>query len=339
MNESVPRILSWNTTNRCNLKCSHCYMDAQATEGRNELSTEEGKRLIDQIASVSKCILVLSGGEPLLRADIFDLAKHGRSRGLRVVMGTNGTLITEEIAERMLASGISRVAISLDGCDHSVHDDLRQVKGSFDAAIEGTRACSKVGLPFQINTTVIAQNYGKIPSLVRFAKDLGAVESHLFFLVQTGRGSLLTDITPAEYEKVLRDVSHLEEQVGIHVKPTCAPMFMRISKQQDGNASKKYPRGCMAGITYCRISPEGGVYACPYLPLQAGDVRQRPFGDIWNDSPLFNDLRDYSRLEGKCGRCGYKDVCGGCRARAYAADGNPLSQDPMCPYRPMEVGK
>ena len=339
MNEHVPRILSWNTTNRCNLKCAHCYMDAKEKEGTDELSTEEGKNLIDQIASVSKCILVLSGGEPLMRADILELARHAKSRGLRVVLGTNGTLITEEMAEQLLASGISRVAISLDGCDNSVHDGLRQVKGSFDAAVEGTRACIKAGLPFQINSTVITQNYDRIPSLIAFAKELGAVESHLFFLVQTGRGSSLTDITPTEYEKMLQGILPLEQQLGIHVRPTCAPMFMRISEQNGGEATKRYSRGCLAGISYCRISPEGGVFPCPYLPLEVGNVRKTTFADIWRDSPLFQDLRDYSKLQGKCGRCGYKNVCGGCRARAYAADGNVLSQDPMCPYGPAEVSE
>jgi AdoMet-dependent heme synthase len=339
MNQHVPRILSWNTTNQCNLKCSHCYMDAKGTEGWNELSTEEGKRLIDQIANVSKCILVLSGGEPLMRADIFELAEHGRSRGLRVVMGTNGTLITEKVAERMVSSGISRVAISLDGCDNSVHDGLRKVKGSFDAAVAGTRACIKAGLPFQINTTVITQNYAEIPDLIKFAKDLGAVESHLFFLVQTGRGSSLTDITPVEYESMLQGVLPLEQEIGIHVKPTCAPMYMRISKQNGGDAGKRYSRGCLAGITYCRINPEGGVYPCPYLPVEVGNVREKDFGDIWQNSSLFHDLRDYSLLKGKCGRCGFKDVCGGCRARAFASNGDVLSQDPMCPYRPGEVAE
>lgn len=337
MNQHVPRILSWNTTNQCNLKCSHCYMDAKDIEGRNELSTEEGKRLIDQIANVSKCILVLSGGEPLMRTDIFELAEHGRTKGLRVVMGTNGTLITEEVAERMVSSGISRVAISLDGCDNSVHDGLRMVKGSFDAAIAGTKACIKAGLPFQINSTVITQNYEKIPSLIRFAKDLGAVESHLFFLVQTGRGSALTDITPTEYERMLQGVLPLEQEIGIHVKPTCAPMYMRIAQQNGDGSAKRYSRGCLAGIAYCRISPEGGVYPCPYLPVEAGSVRTKDFGDIWRDSPLFQDLRDLSLLRGKCGACGFKDVCGGCRARAFASNGDVLSQDPMCPYHPEEV--
>jgi radical SAM protein with 4Fe4S-binding SPASM domain len=333
----VPRILSWNTTNRCNLKCAHCYMDALDREGPSELSTEEGMRLIDDIASLSKCILVLSGGEPLLREDICELARHARSRGLRVVMGTNGTLITEAKARDLISSGVARVAISLDGCDAAVHDSLRGVEGAFEAAVQGARACSRAGLEFQVNATVTPANFRSIPEMIGRAKDLGAAEFHLFFLVPTGRGTHLKDITPSEYEEMLTRLLTLEDEVGMRIKPTCAPMYMRVSKQKGGKAQERYTRGCLAGLTYCRISPEGGVYPCPYLPIQVGSVRERSFSEVWADAPFFQQLRDFASLKGKCGRCEFVDVCGGCRARAFALTGDPLKPDPWCVYVPGEV--
>lgn len=335
MNESfVPGILSWNTTNRCNLRCAHCYMDASEMKGASELTTEEGKRFIDDIAGLSKCVLVLSGGEPLLRDDICDLASHATSRGLRVVMGTNGTLITERRARELIASGVARVAISLDGCDAAVHDSLRRVEGSFEAAVKGAGACRRAGLEFQVNTTVTPANYGQIPEMVREAKALGAAEFHLFFLVPTGRGAHLKDITPAMYEDMLVRLLTLEDEVGLRIKPTCAPMYMRVSKQRGGKALARYTRGCLAGLTYCRISPEGGVYPCPYLPVEVGNVRDKSFSKIWTEAPLFRQLRDFAGLKGKCGRCEFIDVCGGCRARAFALTGDPLKPDPWCVHVP-----
>ncbi len=309
-------------------------MDAKDLPGAEELSTEEGKSLIDGISQVSKCILVLSGGEPLMRDDIFELASHARSRGLRVVMGTNGTLITEDVARKLISSGVSRVAISLDGCDSRVHDSLRRVEGAFEAAVSGAAACRKTGLQFQVNATVIRNNLEQIPDMVNSAKQLGAAEFHLFFLVPTGRGASLEDIRPSEYESMLKQLLPLEKEVGIRIKPTCAPMYMRVAKQNGGDAVERYTRGCLAGISYCRVSPEGGVYPCPYLPIEVGNVRNQSFESIWRDAPLFHQLRDYSMLKGKCGVCEFNDVCGGCRARAYAFTGDPLLPDPWCVYVP-----
>lgn len=329
-----PRILSWNTTNRCNLKCAHCYMDAKDWRGSDELTTDEGKRLIDGISQVSRCVLVLSGGEPLMREDIFELASFANSRGLRVVMGTNGTLITDKTARDLISAGVARVAISLDGCDALVHDSLRRVDGAFEAAVEGAAACRRAGLQFQVNATVLRENIERIPDMIRSAKQIGAAEFHLFFLVPTGRGASLRDISPSSYETMLKRLLPLEKEIGIRIKPTCAPMYMRIAKQSGSDAVRRYTRGCLAGISYCRVSPEGGVYPCPYLPIEVGNVRKESFASIWHNAPLFQELRDCSKLQGKCGVCGFNDVCGGCRARAYALTGNPLSPDPWCVYVP-----
>ncbi len=330
----VPRILSWNTTNRCNLKCAHCYMDAKDRASTNELTTDEGRKLIDEISEVSKCVLVLSGGEPMLRADIYELAAHARSKGLRVVMGTNGTLISREAARNLVSAGVSRVAISLDGCDAAMHDSVRRVEGAFEAAIAGAEACRTAGLEFQVNSTVFPHSFSRIPDTIRTAKRIGAAEFHLFFLVPTGRGVSLKDVGPWDYENMLHQLLPLEKEVGIHIKPTCAPMYMRVSKQRGGNATERYSRGCLAGISYCRISPEGGVYPCPYLPLEVGSVRSHSFGEIWFNAPLFADLRNFSKLKGKCRVCEFNDICGGCRARAYALAGDVLAPDPWCVHVP-----
>ncbi len=312
-------------------------MDADERSAADELTTEEGKALIDQIAELSKCILVFSGGEPLLREDIFELASHARSRGLRAVMGSNGTLIDDATAARLRASGISRVAISLDGCDAAVHDALRKVDGAFDAAVGGAAACRRAGLQFQVNATVTRDNFRHVPDMVRAAKGMGAEEFHMFFLVPTGRGRGLADIAPADYEDMLKRVLPLEREAGIRIKPTCAPMYMRVSEQHGGDARERYSRGCLAGISYCRISPEGGVYPCPYLPVEVGSVRRERFADIWSKAALLNDLRDFSKLKGKCGKCEYNTICGGCRARAYALTGDPLASDPWCVHVPRRV--
>jgi len=346
----VPTLVSWNVTLKCNLRCSHCYIDAQIREATGELTTAEGKMLIDQIAEVSKPILILSGGEPLLREDIFELARYGSEKGLKVTMGTNGTLVDDESARRLRDAGVRKVAISLDSISPEKHDIFRGLRGAWKATIKGIDACQRNGLDFQVNTTVTKQNFEEVDEIISFAQRLGASNFHLFFLVPTGRGEKLEDLTPVQYEEMLRKVIKEGARRDFDVRPTCAPQFMRIAKQEMMNL-EKWGRGCIAGIRYCRIYPTGDVTPCPYLPVKVGNIRESSFKEIWFNSDVLNELRDLSKLKGRCGICEYKDICGGCRARAYGLTsnfidicgslsppseikGDYLAEEPWCIYQP-----
>lgn len=346
----VPRLISWNLTFRCNLRCAHCYIDAHEREGKGELNTEEGKMLIDQIAEVSKPILILSGGEPLLRNDVFELAKYGTEKGLRVAMGTNGTLITDHIARRLKLSGVQRIAVSLDSSTPERHDEFRGMKGSWERTVEGIKACRRNDIDVQINTTVTQQNYDEIDDIMALAEKLEASNFHLFFLVLTGRGKKIEDISPVMYERMLRGVLEKSARYKLNVRPTCAPQFMRIAKQMKLEL-KRWSRGCIAGLTYCRIYPTGEVTPCPYLPIKLGNILEQRFESMWFNSEIFRTLRDFNNLKGKCGICEYRDVCGGCRARAYGLTsdfldvcgglheptelkGDYLAEEPWCTYQP-----
>lgn len=349
--EPLPRIISWNTTFRCNLRCAHCYVDG-GKAGRGELSTEEGKRLIDQIAEVSWPILVLSGGEPLMRGDIFELAQYGTEKGLRMVMGSNGTLIDDGVAGKLRRVGVRAVAISLDSTHPHRHDAFRGVEGAWRRSVEGAKACRRAGLELQINTTLTRENFDEVEDIMGLAEELGAKAFHLFFLVPTGRGQLIKDVTPADYERMLGGLVEKMKGSRMEIRPTCAPQFMRIAHQR-GVRVEGRSRGCIAGLSYCRIYPTGEVTPCPYLPVGVGSVREQSFGAIWFGAKVLHDLRDLSRLEGRCGLCEYKGVCGGCRARAYgltvegmdvcgglhppsALRGNYLAEEPWCPYQPTQ---
>ena len=348
MKTFLPTLISWNTTFSCNLRCSHCYIDARKGSS-DELTTEEGKKLINQIVEISKPVLILSGGEPLLRKDIFELAQYATEKGLKVAIGTNGTLITVDAAEKLKKAGVRKVAISLDSTVPEKHDEFRGVKGAWKDAVRGIEACRKVGLGLQINTTVTQQNYDEIDDIITLAQNLGATSFHLFFLVPTGRAQKMNDISPDKYEKMLKDVIAKRLKHELEVKPTCAPQFMRIAAQE--GVKLRWGRGCIAGLSYCRIYPTGEVTPCPYLPVKVGNIRERSFKEIWFNSEVLNNLRDFSNLKGKCGICEFQAVCGGCRARAYGLTsdfvdvcgglraptelkGDYLAEEPWCPYQP-----
>ena len=348
----MPRLISWNTTARCNLRCPHCYIDAEERAVAGELNTEEGKQLIDQIAEVSKPILILSGGEPLLRDDVFVLARYAVQKGLTVAMGTNGTLINDSVARALKSSGVRAVAVSLDSSIPARHDEFRGVKDAWRRALAGIDACVRNDLIVQVNTTVTQQNNDEIDDIVALAEKHGARAFHLFFLVPTGRGVAIEDISAEMYEQMIAGV--LEKiatgAYTLEVRPICAPQFMRIASQK-GLMRERWSRGCIAGLTYCRIYPTGDVTPCPYLPIKLGNVREMHFGTIWIQSPILNALRDPGNLKGKCGVCDYREICGGCRARAYGLTsfvdvcgglhepedlkGDYLAEEPWCPYVPI----
>ena len=341
------RMIAWELTRSCNLACVHCRASAENGPYEGELSSPEVFRVMDEIASFSKPVIILTGGEPLLRPDIFDLASYGSAKGFRMVMATNGTLLTEEIVQKMKASGIQRISISLDGPTAETHDAFRKVNGSFEDSLRGIEMAKKGSLEFQINTTITQVNLHQIPDILRLAVDLGAVALHLFLLVPTGRGKELKDqeISPLDYEKTLHWFYEQIDRVPLQLKATCAPHYYRILRQRAKKEGKKITpkthgldamtRGCLGGISFCFISHVGQVQPCGYLELNCGRVREKPFQEIWVKSDIFQNLRHTDGYQGKCGRCEFRKVCGGCRARAYEISGEYMAEEPYCIYEPV----
>ncbi len=335
--EYRPRIVSWNVTGACNLQCPHCYLDA-GRRWPGELTTEEGLRLIDQMAEAGTELLILTGGEPLLRKDLPELARRATGKGISVVLGTTGTLLTLERARALKESGVAAAGISIDSLDAAKHDAFRGVRGAWQRAVEGMEACRAEGVDVLVHTTALRMNQQEIPDIVRFAHENGARAFHLFFLVCTGRGEQLTDLSPQEYETLLSFVLDAQNQyLGMMVRARCAPYVGRLAMERGlppmGSA------GCLAGTSYCRITPTGDVTPCPYLPTKAGNIRERDFGEIWESSPALAPFKaPQRRLAGKCGQCAFSQgdepVCVGCRARAYAIAGDALAADPWCLYQP-----
>ncbi len=342
------RMIAWEVTRACNLKCVHCRASAIDTPPPGELSTQEAFEFIDEVVSFSRPVIILTGGEPLLREDIFDIAEYGINKGLRIVMAPNGTLITSRVAKKIKELGIPRISISLDGPSSQIHDAFRGVPGAFEGAVEGIERLKEAGVSFQINTTVTKRNVEDLSSILQTVRKLEADAWHVFLLVPTGRGKEMEadELTPEEYENTLNWLYEKQKEFGLFIKPTCAPHYYRIFKQKmkeeaavnlvrEGKGDfEQVSRGCLGGISFCFVSHMGEVYPCGYLDVLAGNIRESSFKEIWEDSQVFQNLRDFSKLEGKCGLCEYKKICGGCRARAYAKTGDYLSEEPYCVYQP-----
>lgn len=360
----APRLIFWETTAGCNLRCIHCRRVTLADQlTPQDLTTEESFKMIDQIREVGRPVFVLSGGEPLFRPDIFEIARYATDKGLPVALATNGTLIDDAVAQKIKDSGVRRASISFDGIDAETHDAFRGLPGSFDAAIRGFKALRKVGIPVQINTTVANHNKEQLEGMLKMAQELDAVGLHLFLLVPVGCGVEIAEeemISAREYEEVLNWLYDKENtDTGLQLKATCAPHYfrvMRVRRAEDkrkglirtlpnshhrqvhgdgGPQMHQSTKGCLAGTGVSFVSHRGEVFPCGYLPVEAGNVRKDNFGAIWQDSPLFQDMRDPDKLEGKCGACQFKHVCGGCRARAYGMTGNYLAEEPFCAYDPV----
>src|SRR5579862_3120224 len=385
-----PRLIFWELTKGCNLRCIHCRASATELSSPDDLSTGAAKAIIDQIAEVSKPILVLSGGEPLFREDIFELARYATEKGLRAALATNGTLVTKEVARKILESGVKRVAISLDGAYAATHDAFRGIPGAFDAAITGFRNLKEIGMSVQINTTIARHNAHQLPNVLELARSIGADALHTFLLVPVGCGVDIAAeqmVPPEEYERMLNWFYDRSLEGGIELKATCAPHYFRVVRQRRVSerrsaeaaraavSAKSVPdasaigptemimpggtgislkpeghvgghpgghpsdmnamtKGCLAGTGVCFISHEGEVFPCGYLPVIAGDLRKQSFADIWDHAEVFNALRDTNNLKGKCGCCEFRNVCMGCRARAFAATGDYLDEEPFCVYEP-----
>ena len=309
------RLVAWEITRNCNLSCVHCRASATMGPYAGELDTAACLNLLDQIHVVGNPIIILTGGEPLLRPDIFEIARYGSDKGLRMVMAPNGTLITENNARQMADAGIKRISISLDGATREIHDRFRGVDGAFDGALQGIAMAKKAGVEFQINTTITKSNLDQISAIQELAVDLGAVAHHIFLLVPTGRGKYIvdTEIDAREYEETLNWFYDQRDKAPLQLKATCAPHYYRILRQRAKKDGRKVTfqthgldavtRGCLGGVGFWFICHTGMVQACGCLNVTCGDVTQTPFREGWGRSSVFLRLRDCDCLRGRCGGC------------------------------------
>jgi heme b synthase len=348
--EFEPRWLAWELTGKCNLKCIHCRASA-GISGEEGPTTEEAKRILDDISTYYNPVIVLTGGEPLLRDDLFEIASYGSRKGLRICLATNGTLLNEENCRKIKGAGIKMLALSLDGSTRDIHDNFRGQEGAFEATINAAKLLSEQGIPFLINSSFTKRNQHDIPNVFSLAKKLGAVAWYMFMVIPTGRGEEVVEelISKEDYEDILKWHYQMEKkEEKILVRPTCAPQYYRIFRQMAKKEGIKFERrnlsfstggnkGCVAGQLIALIDCKGNVQPCSYFPKYAGNIKEKPFNEIWENSSLFKELRDFTRYEGKCGSCEYLNVCGGCRARAYAMYGDFLAEEPYCGYIPVKL--
>jgi AdoMet-dependent heme synthase len=346
-----PFIAIWEVTQACDLACVHCRASAQPDRHPMELSTDEGKALIDQIAAMEVPVFVLTGGDPIKRPDLFELIAHARSRGVRVSLTPSATpLLTKEIVVHLKEAGLARLAVSMDGASAQTHDAFRGMSGSFARTLDAIRWANEIGLPVQINTTFSRKNIGEIDAIVTLMKSLNITLWSVFFLVPTGRGKLNDLLSADEFEQVFEKVYRLSKAASFDIKTTEAQHYRRFALQQrvaerkagtvtvvpekTEDAIGRAPRGLNDGKGFVFISHVGEVFPSGFLPLSAGNIRSQTLSAIYRDSPLFKALRDTSNLEGKCGACEFKEICGGSRSRAYALTGNPFEEEPCCSYIP-----
>jgi radical SAM protein with 4Fe4S-binding SPASM domain len=336
-------LLAINLTRRCNLACAHCYLDADTLRGGSpdELRAEEVQNVLDQVATRgSGTMVVLTGGEPLARRDLEAIIAHGANRGLAMVVGSNGTLLTRRRVRSLRDAGALGVGISVDSLEADYHDRFRGVPGAWQKTMAGIENCRLEGLDFQIHFSIGDANAHELSAMIAFCRATDARVLNVFFLVCTGRGEAMSDISPERYEEVLREL--VEGQVrypDLIIRARCAPHYKRVAFQCDPDSplnriSGRDGDGCIAGIHYCRITPEGGVTACPYIADEQGSIRERAFLDIWDNSADFQRLRA-PKLRGKCGICEYRQLCGGCRARPVALGNDLMDADPVCAYAPV----
>ncbi len=334
----VPHVVAWNLAKRCNLECAHCYIAAGPHESAaTELDTAACLAIVDQLLAVNPApLIILSGGEPLLRRDLAEIAHYATVNGATVVVGTNGTLLTEERIAALKQAGVRGVAVSVDSLRPSYHDNFRHGRGALADVQAALGRLAAARLDFIVQTTVTKGNRAELERLVAWSAEQGAVAFNCYFLVATGRGASLTDLAPADYEAVLADLARWERAYRgrMLVRAKCAPHFMRHVHRSDPESPvMNYHTRCPCGTQYGRITPDGKLTPCPYLPEVAGDLRAQSFAEIWRSAPLFRQLRE-GALGGKCGACEYRALCGGCRARAFALTGDVLAADPSCTYEP-----
>ncbi len=346
-----PYVVSWNLTYRCNLACEHCYLDAgggrrvhtEAFADRSELDTDQALQVVDQIAEFApEALTILTGGEPLLRRDILQIIGHAVTRELWVVVGTNGVRITDNLARILLEAGVRGLSLSLDALDPATHDGFRRVRGAWENTVTGAKILARVGLPFIVQTTAGNHNREQLEEIAEFARaELGAKVWNLYFLVPTGRGQFVSDMSPDDYDQVLAVLSRIQRRYAgeMVVNAKCAPHYVKQLLAEDPSSPnvKSYTGGaggCPAGTHYMGIRPNGDLTPCPYLPVFGGNLRESSLTELWRTSEPFVKIRERNRLGGRCGACELSSYCGGCRARAFGMSGDYMAEDPLCSHQP-----
>jgi radical SAM protein len=352
-----PFVVIWETTQACDLACVHCRACAQPIRSALELSTDEAKRLIDEVASLGAPVFVLTGGDPLKRPDIFELVEYASTHGVRISLTPSATpLLTQEAIRKLKQCGLARLAVSLDGPTAEIHDAFRRVPGSYDWTLNAVRWAREIGLPVQINTTITRHNLQYLDSTIALLEQLDIVLWSVFFLVPTGRGSAIDLISAEEFEHVFEKLHETSRRVKFDIKSTEAQHYRRFllqrrpEEKRKGNGQSlapmlatstadgigRAPRGINDGKGFVFISHLGEVFPSGFLPVSAGNVRRQSLTEIYRHSPLFVSLRDSKNLKGKCGICEFREVCGGSRARAYALTGDVFAEEPYCVWQPKE---
>ena len=349
----TPRLIAWEVTRRCTLHCVHCRASAQDIPYENEFTLDECQQFLDSMLQFTPPpIMILTGGDPMMREDIYDIIQYGKSLGLRMVIALCGEHLGSEIMRRLRESGILKISFSLDGSTAESHDNFRRVQGSFDTVLQGMEYAREAGIPFQVNSTISKYNVSELPGILAITIKSGADSFHPFLLVPTGNAKELMDmeLAPEEYEKALHWIYEQSKSQNIMVKPTCAPHYYRIVRQKEkwqpqsqpatphghGYGFSSMTKGCLGGQGFAFVSHTGKVQICGFLDVECGDVRDTnfEFKPIWDTSKVFQEMRDTDGYHGKCGVCEYRNVCGGCRARAYNVTGDYLESEPFCTYEP-----
>jgi AdoMet-dependent heme synthase len=353
--DEQPFIVIWETTQACDLACVHCRACAQPLRDLMELSTKHAKKLIDEVGELKAPVFVMTGGDPLKRPDIFELVSYCQQRGVRASLTPSATpLLTKEAIIKLKDAGLARLAISLDGSRPELHDKFRQIEGSYECTLNAVRWAREIGLPVQINTTITRHNLEDFDDLVVLMETLDIVLWSVFFLVPTGRGSSIDLISAEEFEQVFEKLYQTAQRVSFDIKSTEAQHYRRfllqkrIEDRKPGSGKKllpflgvstpdgigRAPKGINDGKGFVFVSHRGEVFPSGFLPISSGNIKKQSLGEIYRNSPLFKDLRNAAKLEGKCGRCEFREICGGSRARAYAVTGNALAEEPCCVYEP-----
>lgn len=347
-----PVTVAWEITRACALACRHCRAEAIPQRDPRELTEQEALGVVDQIAELGPPVLVITGGDPLMRPDVFDITEYATTKGLRVALSPSATaLLRREVIVRARATGVQMLHVSLDGASAATHDAFRGVVGSFDRTIAALDDARSLGMPLQLGTTVTRTNAGELRAIASIARQYGVTMWSVFFLVPTGRAEAKDMLDAEQHEDVLHWLAELSEHSPFQVRTTAAQHYRRVliqrARRVQGDeapislrgAGYAFERGrvqAQAGVNdgkgFCFISHIGDVYPSGFLQVKAGNVRSERLASIYRHSRLFRELRDTSMLRGKCGRCSFREICGGSRARAYALTGDYLASDPACAW-------
>ncbi len=332
-----PRLIALEVTRHCRFHCPHCRADAGFIDPNSELTTAQWKKILKSIAAFTKCVIIFTGGEPMERADIYGLIRFARKLGFQPVLATCGYLIDEASIKKFKETGLVALSLSLDGASAQTHDAIRQSDGSFDSVIKAAKLAADADLPFQVNTTITKINVDEVNAIAQLAEQIGACCFNPFIFVPTGRGREMPEymLDPVEYETLLNRLLDLKLSAPIDIRVTCAPQFARVFHQSSAEKRVGAVNGCIGGSEFAFVSNTGDLQICGFLQIPVGNILQKGFSlkKTWQDSELLKQIRDRASYTGKCASCDWREICGGCRARAYATTGDCLAADPLCEHK------